>query len=139
MNLQLYQSKQISKEQLTMTNYKSNQNKNVFLISNMIQRFKVSKGVKVKPEIVLLYNKLKGATDRYDHLIASCDLRRKANRYQIEVLYDMINILITDIFIIKRMEDEKLDHRKFIINLGLKLFGLDSCNQNSSFCTQYIY
>ena len=72
------------------------------------QQFKVGKGVKAKPGIVLLYNKTKGATDSYEDLIATCDVRRKSNRYQIAVLYDMINILITDIFIIKRMENKKI-------------------------------
>ena len=98
------------------------------------QQFKFGKGVKAKPGIVLLYNKTKGATDSYDHLISTCDVRRKSNRYQIAVLYDMINVLITDIFIIKRMENKNLDHRKFVISLGLKLLGLDSCKQNTSIC-----
>ena len=73
--------------------------------------------MKAKPGIVLLFNKTKGATDSYDHLISTCDVRRKSNRYQIAVLYDMINVLITDIFIIKRMENsDALDNRDDEIN-----------------------
>ena len=85
--------------------------------------------MKAKPGIVLLFNKTKGATDSYDHLISTCDVRRKSNRYQIAVLYDMINVLITDIFIIKRMENKKLDHRKFVISLGLKQIVFDFCTE----------
>ena len=134
LNLPLYQSVQISKENVSMTNYKAKINKNVFIISNLIQQFKRSKGDKRKPEMVLLYNKLKGATDRYDHLIEVCDIRRKSNRYQLAVFYDMMNVIVTDIFIIKRMKDDKLNHRQFVVNLGLKLLGVDNCENIPKLC-----
>ena len=73
--------------------------------------------MKAKPGIVLLFNKTKGATDNYNDLIATCDVRRKSNRYQIAVLYDMFSVLITDIFIIKRMENsDVIDNRDDEIN-----------------------
>ena len=73
--------------------------------------------MKAKPGIVLLYNKTKGATDNYNDLIATCDVRRKSKRYQIAVLYDMFSISITDIFIIKRMENsDAIDNRDDEIN-----------------------
>lgn len=100
----------------------------------MIQQLKVSKGTKLKPEIILLYNRMKGATDRYDHLISTCDVRRKANRYQLAVFYDMLNVILTNIFIIKRMSNKKLNHKNLVISLGMKLLDLDNCNPQPTLC-----
>lgn len=138
LSLEKYQSVQISNDSMVMVNYKSKEKKNVFLISNLIDQFRRTKGPKNKPEIVLIYNSLKGATDRYDHILSNCDLRRKANRYQLAVFYDMLNVLVTDTFIIKRMSSNKLKHRKFVVDLGLQLLGVNSPSNPPLLCCEFI-
>ena len=138
LELEKHQSVHISNGNITMTNYKAKEKKNVFLISNLIRRFRRCKRNNLKPEIVLIYNMLKGATDRYDHILSNCDLRRKANRFQLAVFYDMLNVLVTDCFVIKRMSSNKLDHRQFVTDLGLKLLGVNCQENPSTLCCEHI-
>lgn len=123
LKLDLHGSKQVTKENVTLVNYRAKTQKNVFVMSNQIDAFRRCKGSKEKPEIILLYNSVKGATDRFDHLISNYDIRRKANRFQLAVLYDILNITVTNIFILKRMDNIDLDHEIFGYELSMHLLG----------------
>ena len=81
---------------------------------------------------------MKDATDKYDHFISNCDLRRKANRFQLAVLYDMLNMIVTDIYILKKMSQKSLDHREFVVDLGLKLLDVDYPANPPSLCCHSI-
>ena len=121
--MDLHQSLQVTHDNMTLVNYKAKKDKNVFIMSNQIDALRKCKGNKEKPEIVLLYNSVKGATDRYDHLISNYDIRRKSNRFQLAVLYDILNIILTNILIIKRMEEPDLDHYDLGYELAMSLLG----------------
>ena len=123
LQLELHQSLQVTHENMTLVNYKAKKEKNVFIMSNQIDALRKCIGNKEKPEIVLLYNSVKGATDRYDHLISNLDIRRKSNRFQLAVLYDILNIILTNILIIKRMEEPDLNHEEVGYELAMSLLG----------------
>lgn len=132
--MELYDSKQVTHKKTTLVNYKAKKDKNIYIISNQIDELRKCKGNKEKPEIVLLYNSLKGATDGFDHLITTNDIRRKSNRFQLAVLFDILNIIVTNIFIIKRMKDPDLNHEDFGIELSLKLLGEINETKRATVC-----
>lgn len=132
--LQLHESKQVTNNNTTLVNYRAKKDKNVFVMSNQIDRLRKCIGNKEKPEIILLYNSMKGATDSFDHLISNMDIRRKSNRFQLAVLFDLLNIIITNIFIIKRMNEPDLNHEDFVYEMAMNLLGETIGNEKPNVC-----
>lgn len=136
LKLGLHESINVSNNNIVLVNYHAKKDKNVYFISNCINNFRVCKGNKKKPEVALLYNRTKGATDRFDQLITKCDLRRKANRFQLAVLYDILNIIVTNAFIVQRMfHGDKLKHQQFVFDLSLKIMGVNTQYNKTKVCS----
>jgi len=84
----------------TLVSYIPKKNKCVVLQSTLHKTKELSVGSENKPNIILDYNATKGGVDTLDKMIANYSTRRKTNRWPITVFANILDISISNAFIL---------------------------------------
>jgi len=80
-------------EKLTLASYMPKKNKIVLLLSSLHRDNKVDNATK-KPDMVLYYNKYKGATDAMDKNCHNYSTARRTRRWPLQFFYNISSIII---------------------------------------------
>lgn len=106
----------------TLVSYCPKKNKVVFLISSLHNAGKISSD-RQKPEIILYYNKTKGATDTFDQMCHEYTVARGTRRWPLRFFYGILDQASINAFILFSLnKDNNVDNRReFNENLALHL------------------
>ncbi|XP_019736039.1 LOW QUALITY PROTEIN: piggyBac transposable element-derived protein 4-like [Hippocampus comes] len=85
---------------MALVSYVPKKGKNVLLLSTVHKKPKVEAGGKRKPEIVLDYNKCKGAVDHLDQACGTYSTRRRAQRWPMCLFYHLLDVSAFNAFIL---------------------------------------
>ena len=112
-----------SKGRAKILSYKTQKGKNVLLMTTRFENEKIflvksEKDGEMKPTPVLQYNATMGGVDAADASIKSFSCRRKTNRWNMRVLFDIIDISALNAFKIYHHFHPKSDRRSFNIDLA---------------------
>lgn len=112
----------------TLVSYVPKKNRAVILLSSQHTDDKVGgEDEDYKPEIILSYNKTKGAVDVGDQLAQQYSTQRKTNRWPMALFYHILDIAAINAFKVWMFanpgwkEDDKDARRKFLLQLGKDL------------------
>lgn len=112
----------------TLVSYVPKKNRSVILLSSQHTDDKVGgENEGYKPEIILSYNKTKGAVDVGDQLAQQYSTQRKTNRWPMAIFYHMLDIAAINAFKVWMFanpdyeRNDKDVRRKFLLQLGKDL------------------
>ena len=88
---------------MSLVSYVPKKSKAVLLLSTHHHDSKVNQTVQNKPEMILFYNKNKGAVDTVDHLVENFSCRRKTKRWTFNVLLYLLDIAAHNAFCLYKM------------------------------------
>ena len=146
-NIKLFQCNDINTFQMISSNLSSCLNNQLTMIHesnvSVTQRqnyrlddshFRVKKRL---PCVARFYNLFMGGTDRFDQMLATCDFRRRCNRWIVAFHYSAFHIAVTNAWItyrtkMKELNEEAIKHNDFIEKLALELLNYES-EANSSY------
>lgn len=76
---------------------------------------------RLKPEIVLFYNRTKGGVDRQDHLISKYTCCRKTEKWTLRLFMFLIDAAALNPFILFKKLNPKVERRNVLKELGKAL------------------
>lgn len=80
------------RDQFTLMSYVPKKNKSVVLLSSQHHSSSIDT-VSGKPEMILDYNKTKGAVDTVDHLVSNFSCCRRSNKWPINMFYFLLDAI----------------------------------------------
>ena len=106
-----------------MVSYVPRKNKSVVLLSSQHNDQAVSTAEHVKPDIILDYNKSKGAVDSADKMLKEFSCHRISKRRPFVVLTHIINVCALNAYVLyqKKLPNTAMATLKFLKDLGFKL------------------
>lgn len=106
---------------VAMSSYVPKKNKAVVLLSTSHYDTEIS-DTKSKPQMILDYNKTKGATDTMDKMLSEYSCQRRTNRWPLAFFYNMLDIAaLAAVIIFRENNDPQLIRRKLLKELSLNL------------------
>lgn len=116
----------IFSEKITAVSYKPKSNKLITVISTAHSSASVNPRSK-KPEIILSYNKTKGAVDIFDQMCQSTNVIRKSKRWPQTIFFNLINRACVNAYVIYLHNNSRATGRKprieFLLQLAEELIG----------------
>lgn len=129
------------KENITLVSYVSKKSKAVIVLSTEHHDDAVSsEGDNYKPDIILHYNKTKGAVDTLDRINSEYSVKRSTRRWPMVVLYNIIDIACNNAFVcyiskFSSWKEKAKDRRKlFLLELG-RMLALPHVRERRKACT----
>ena len=99
-----YSSKFIFDGPKTMVSYVPKKNKAVILLSTQHHSTTVVDTETKKPDIIACYNSCKGAVDSFDQKVEKFTIRRKTQKWTVNVLYYLLDLIVTNSVILLKMK-----------------------------------
>ncbi|XP_069823913.1 piggyBac transposable element-derived protein 4-like [Dendropsophus ebraccatus] len=97
----LYESVFEFNNKATLVSYKAKKEKSVILLSTMHHNCSIdSNDRKLKPEIILYYNKTKGGVDKMDEMVGEYSCKRQTKRWPVVLFSNMLDVAALNSFII---------------------------------------
>ena len=94
----------------TLLSYKAKMNKIVLLLSSYHHEPEI--GSNGKPEMINFYNKTKGGVDTMDQMCARYSTSRRTRRWPLCMFYGLINIAVTNVFILYKLSGLATTHKE---------------------------
>ncbi|XP_054639964.1 piggyBac transposable element-derived protein 4-like [Dunckerocampus dactyliophorus] len=110
-----------------LVSYYPKKGKNVLMLSTKHREAQVEDSSKKKPQIILDYNRCKGAVDHLDQACATYSVRRRAQRWPMCLFYHMVDVSCYNAFVLfteinPDWNPGKLNKRRlFLEELGMAL------------------
>ena len=107
----------------TMVSYVPCKNKSVILLSSQHNHHSISSSEHDKPDIILDYNKSKGAADSADKMLKQFSCHRISKRWPFVLLTHIINVCALNAYLLyrKKYPNTSITRLKFLKELGSKL------------------
>ncbi|XP_041653753.1 piggyBac transposable element-derived protein 4-like [Cheilinus undulatus] len=119
----------------TAVSYLPRRGRNVILLSTKHREAAVTEGPKMKPDIIIDYNRCKGGVDNLDKVVGTYSTRRRTNRWPQALFFNMIDVSAYNAFIIFTAVDpfwnqtKKFKRRLFLEELGNALVSAAICRR----------
>ena len=140
-----YTSTFLFNNDITLVSYIARKNRSVLLLSNMHHDKAITDTVKLKPAIIMDYNKYKSGVDVLDHLLKEYRPYKATRRWPCAVFFDLLSISSHASYVIykhKFPESEivrKRERRTFLYQLGVELITPQLISRKNSSEYKYLH
>lgn len=119
---ELYSSKIVKHDNISLTSYQGKKNKNVLLLSTLHPTLEIGSNDKKTPEVVNFYNTTKYGVDVLDQMSRKYSTKSASRRWPVQVFFNILDFAAINAWVVyKEATRINIQRRDFILNLADEL------------------